>query len=92
MTTSKAQIKVTTFNPDTDEYGTYKHEVDMQKIIGKVKKEEQAMMLVYELPKGDSSGIRDKIMNEMAITELKKEDGIEATSNTWKIISRWTIR
>ena len=73
MATSTTRIKVPTFNPDTDEYETYKHEVDMWKIIGKVKKEEQAMMLVYELPKGDSSGIRDKIMNEMTITELNRE-------------------
>ena len=71
------RIKVPTFNSDTDEYETYLHEVNMWKIIGKVDKKEQAMMLVYELNKGDSSGIRDKVMNELSIEDLNKDDGVD---------------
>ena len=71
------KIKVPTFNSDTDEYDTYMHEVDMQKIIGKIDKKEQAMMLVYELNKDDSSGIRDKIMNELTIEELNVDGGMD---------------
>ena len=71
------RIKIPTFNSDTDEYDTYMHEVDMWKIIGKIDKKEQAMMLVYELNKDDSSGIRDKIMNELSLDELNKDDGLD---------------
>ena len=53
------------------------HEVDMWKIIGKVDKKEQAMMLVYELKKDDSSGIRDKIMNELSIEKLNADNGLD---------------
>ena len=76
MTTS-TRVKVPTFNSDTDEYETYMHEVDMWKIIGKVDKKEQAMMLVYELKKDDSSGIRDKIMNELSIEKLNADNGLD---------------
>ena len=71
------RIKIPTFNSATDEYDTYMHEVDMWKIIGKIDKKEQAMMLVYELNKDDSSGIRDKIMNELSLDELNKDDGLD---------------
>ena len=43
---------------------TYVNEVEIWKIISKVDKKEQAMVLVYELKKEDPSGIRDKILNE----------------------------
>ena len=71
------KIKIPTFNSDTDEYDTYMHEVDMWKIIGRIDKKEQAMMLVYELNKDDSSGIRDKIMNELTIEELNADGGMD---------------
>ena len=71
------RVKVPTFNSDNDDYDTYMHEVDMWKIIGKVYKKEQAMMLVYELSKTDSSGIRDKILNEISIADLNKDDGLD---------------
>ena len=76
-TMATTKIRVPTFNSDTDEYETYIHEVDMWKIIGRVDKKEQAMMLVYELKKDDSSGIRDKVMNEISISDLNSDEGME---------------
>ena len=34
-------------------------------------------MLVYSLSKEDGSGIRDKIMNEMSIDDLNKDEGLD---------------
>ena len=80
MATS-TRVKVPTFNSDTDEYDTYINEVNMWQIIGKVDKKEQAMMLIYSLSKEDSSGIRDKIMNELSLTDLNKEEGMDKYIN-----------
>ena len=74
---STTRIKIPTFNSGTDDYDTYVNEVELWKIIGKADKKEQAIMLVYELKKEDPSGIRDKILNEIPITDLKKDDGMK---------------
>ena len=77
IATANTRIKIPTFNPDKDDYDTYIHEVNLWKIIGKVDAKEQAMLLVYELSKDDSTGIRDKILNEIPIEDLNKEDGMK---------------
>ena len=71
------KVRIPTFNSETDEYETYKSEIDFWKVIGKVDKKEQALMLVYELKKDDPSGIRDKVLNEIEIKDLNCDTGVD---------------
>ena len=71
------KIKIPTFCPTTDDYDTYRNEIEIWKIIGKVDKKEQAIMLVYELKKDDPSGIREKVLNEVPITDLNSDGGLK---------------
>ena len=71
------KIKIPTFCSTTDDYDTYRNEIEIWKIIGKVDKKEQAIMLVYELKKDDPSGIREKVLNEVPITDLNSDGGLK---------------
>ena len=75
--TMTTKIRVPTFNSETDDYETYKSEIEFWKVIGKVTEKEQALLLVYELKKDDPSGIREKVLNEMEIKTLNAENGLE---------------
>ena len=66
------RIRVPTFNSETDDYEKYKNEIEVWKVIGKVDKKEQALLLVYELKKDDPSGIREKVLSEVEIATLKE--------------------
>ena len=70
------KIRVPTFNSETDDYETYKNEIEFWKVIGKVDKKEQALLLVYELKKDDPSGIRGKVLSEMEISTLNADTGL----------------
>lgn len=70
------RIRVPTFNSETDDYETYKNEIEFWKVIGKVDKKEQALLLVYELKKDDPSGIREKVLSEVEIATLNADNGL----------------
>ena len=71
------KIKIPTFCSTTDDYDTYRNEIEIWKIIGKVDKKEQAITLVYKLKKDDPSGIREKVLNEVPITDLNSDGRTE---------------
>ena len=73
------KVKVPIFDSVNKPYDRYLQEIELWKIVCKVDKKEQAVLLAYELPENDPSGIRDKILNELPTSELNCDDGLKNT-------------
>ena len=76
MATS-VKIKVPKFDSVNKPYSTYMQEIEFWKVVSKVDRKEQAVILAYDLPEDDPSGIRDKLFNEVDIKELNSDEGME---------------
>ena len=75
------RIKLNPPKFDPNNYEGYVAEVTVwQKLCG-VPKEEQGILLWYNLPSDHSSDIKTKIYNEVGVTDLSKEDGVDKFIN-----------
>ena len=75
------RIKLNPPEFDPDNYEGYVAEVTVwQKLCG-VSKAEQGTLLWYNLPSDHSSDIKTKIYNEVGVTDLSKEDGVNKFIN-----------
>ncbi len=70
------KVKTPVFDSVNKPYDRYVQEIAYWKIVSKIDKKEQAVMLAYELPDSDPSGIRDKMLNELPLDKLNCEDGV----------------
>ena len=71
------KVKVPIFDSVNKPYDRYLQEIELWKIVCKVDKKEQAVLLAYELPENDPSGIRDKVLNELPTSDLNCDDGLK---------------
>ena len=74
---SSVKVKVPRFDSVNKPYSLYMQEIEFWKVVSKVDKKEQAVLLAYDLPENDSSGIRDKLFNELSIDQLHCDDGVK---------------
>ena len=80
-TNQNNRIKLNPPKFDANNYEGYVAEVTVcQKLCG-VPKAEQGILLWYNLPSDHSSDIKTKIYNEVGVTDLSKEDGVERFIN-----------
>ena len=71
------KVKVPQFDSVKKPYSRYKSEIDFWKVCSKLEAKEQGVILAYELPEDDPSGIRDKLFNELTIEKLNCDDGLK---------------
>ena len=69
------KVKVPLFDSVNKNYERYCQEIDYWCIVGNVDKKQQAVLLAYDLPENDPSGVRDKVFNELSLTDLNADDG-----------------
>ena len=80
-TNQNNRIKLNPPKFDANNYEGYVAEVTVwQKLCG-VPKAEQGILLWYNLPSDHSSDIKAKIYNEVGVTDLSKEDGVDKFIN-----------
>ena len=58
-------------------YDRYVDEIRAWAFITDLEKEKQGIAIALSFPENDPSGIRDKVFNEIAVTTLKEENGVE---------------
>ena len=75
MATTK--IKVPEFDSVNKTYEMYVKEVKFWLKLTKVAKEEQAVLLAYNLPDNDPSGIKEKLFLELDLDTLSTDDGVK---------------
>ena len=75
MATTK--IKVPEFDSANKPYEMYVKEVKFWLKLTKVDKKEQAVLLAYNLPDNDTSGIKEKLFLELDLDELASEEGVK---------------
>ena len=63
------------FNSVNKPYDHYIKEIDFWCVASKIDKKQQGVLLAYELPANDPSGIRDQVFNELDLVKLNA-DGV----------------
>ena len=58
-------------------YERYKQELHAWRIVTEIDKKKQGIAIALSLPEDDSSGIREKVFDEMKLDDLKTDDGFE---------------
>ena len=71
------KVKVPQFDSVNKTYSRYVQEIEFWKVVSKVDKKEQGVILAYELPESDPSGMRDKLFHELPLDQLNCDDGVD---------------
>ena len=66
------------FNILTNPYDRYIEELKAWCIVTELPKKKQGVAVALAMPENDSSGVRDKIFNDIKLDELNKDDGIDS--------------
>ena len=74
---STTKIKVPQFDSVNKPYEMYVKEIKFWQKLSKVDKQEQAVLLAYNLPDNDPSGIKEKLFLELELDTLSADDGID---------------
>ena len=70
-------VKVPVFDSVKKPYEYYVKEIDFWVAACKVPKRQQGVLLAYELPQDDPSGIREKLFSEIDLASLNADDGVQ---------------
>ena len=58
-------------------YAHYKLELLAWKEVTDIKKEKKGIVVALSLPENDETGIRERVFDEVDLTDLKRENGLE---------------
>ena len=73
---STTKVKVPIFDSVNKPYEMYVKEIKFWQKLSKVDKKEQAVLLAYNLPDEDPSGIKEKLFLELDLDELCADEGV----------------
>ena len=73
---ASVKVKVPQFDSVNKPYARYVQEIEFWQVVSKIEKKEQGVIIAYELPENDPSGIRDKLFNEVPLSDLNCDNGV----------------
>ena len=71
------RVRITVPKFSSTNFKAYMEEVEVWTELCGLPKEQQGIMLWFQLPRDHPSDIKEKIINEIGKDDLKKEDGVE---------------
>ena len=74
---ASVKVKVPHFDSVNKPYARYIQEIEFWKVVSKIDKKEQGVILAYEITENDPSGIRDKLFHEVHLSELNCDNGVD---------------
>ena len=74
---STTKVKVPQFDSVNKSYEFYVKEIKYWQKLSKLEKGEQAVLLAYNLPDDDPSGIKEKLFLELDLDVLSADNGVE---------------
>ena len=74
---ASTKLKVPLFDSVNKPYEMYVKEIKFWQKLSKVEKQEQGVLLAYNLPDNDPSGIKEKLFLELDLDVLSAQDGVD---------------